>query len=402
MLFCFSSRVILDLELDPEAAIGQYFAELHEDAITVSHISGGQTAANSAMENYSVAGYARDRSEVLPLNKRGASVLSPYIRHNLLPLKRVWSAVGGFGKDTEKYRDELLWQEYARHLYARLGIRAFDNLRFEANWHGEFQGWNRDQLCLDTVLSELEQDGWLVNQTRMWLSSDYTVRNENGWVAGQEYFFQHLLDGSRAANLVGWQWTVGSGNGRPYGFARWQVEKRAPGLCNKCPLKNNCPIQSFPDEREQIQLEADPLLSYDPNLETTIGPRVPEGEAADVVYLTVESLGDEDPALMANPDLPVLFVFNEPALKKLQLSSKRLAFFWQTLQDLAQRRKVTVMLGDPLEILKDFRPATTYAPVPSFSKLEPLITQLHPWPWLRTPHDSSLRSFSSWRAKLGR
>lgn len=392
----------LDIELAPEAAIAKYFDGLHGDEISVSQITGGQSAANAALENYSVAGYARDRSEVLPVAKRGASVLSPYIRHNLLPLKRVWSAVGGFGKDTEKYRDELLWQEYARHLYARLGTRAFGNLRFEANWQGEFQGWNRDQLCLDSVLNELEQDGWLVNQTRMWLASDYTVRNDNGWVAGQDFFFQHLLDGSRAANLVGWQWTVGSGNGRPYGFARWQVEKRAPGLCNSCPLKNNCPIQSFPKETEQIQLEADPLLSYDPNLENTIGPTEVAGNQADVVYLTVESLGDEDPALMANPELPVLFVFNEPALKKLQLSSKRLAFYWQTLQDLAQRRDLTVMLGDPLEILQDFKAATTFAPVPSFSKIKPLITQLHPWPWLRTPHDSSLRSFSSWRAKLGR
>jgi hypothetical protein len=38
------------------------------------------------------------------------------------------------------------------------------------------------------------------------------------------------------------------GTGKPYGFARWQVEKRARQLCQQCPLNNNCPIENFPDE----------------------------------------------------------------------------------------------------------------------------------------------------------
>ena len=51
---------------------------------------------------------------------------------------------------------------------------------------------------------------------------------------GEDVFFRHLLDGSRAANRIGWQWTVGALTGKPYGFSRWQVEKRAPGLCDTC------------------------------------------------------------------------------------------------------------------------------------------------------------------------
>ena len=30
--------------------------------------------------------------------------------------------------------------------------------------------------CVDACLTELHTDGWLVNQTRMWLSSQWTVR----------------------------------------------------------------------------------------------------------------------------------------------------------------------------------------------------------------------------------
>ena len=70
--------------------------------------------------------------------------------------------------------------------------------------------------------------------TRMWLASQWTVRNEFGWLLGQEEMYKHLIDGSRAANLLGWQWTVGTGTGKPYGFARWQVQKRASELCMGC------------------------------------------------------------------------------------------------------------------------------------------------------------------------
>ena len=60
--------------------------------------------------------------------------------------------------------------------------------------------------------------------------------------------FRQLIDGSRAANRLGWQWTTGAGSGTPYGFSRWQVEKRAPALCGGCALRNACPVQQRPDE----------------------------------------------------------------------------------------------------------------------------------------------------------
>ena len=95
--------------------------------------------------------------------------------------------------------------------------------------------------CIDLAVTELEQDGWLVNQARMWLASHWTVRRGWDWLEGEDRFFAHLLDGSRTANRLGWQWTVGTGTGRPYGFSRHQVAKRAPGLCQGCPLSASCP-----------------------------------------------------------------------------------------------------------------------------------------------------------------
>ncbi|TFC85960.1 deoxyribodipyrimidine photolyase [Cryobacterium sinapicolor] len=368
-------------------------------------IRGGQTSADRALAGFSVSGYAARRSQVLPETARGASRLSPYIRHSLLPLRRVWQHVAdGPARDARKFRDELLWQEYARHLYARVGVALHRNLRFAAPWDGEFEpeAWPRRMHCVDSVLSELETDGWLVNQTRMWLASQYTVRSGAGWHAGQEVFYRHLLDGSRAANLLGWQWTVGAGTGAPYGFARWQVEKRAPQLCRACPLARSCPIEQFPaDSAPPRVTDAPGNLTHDPHLSATSGPAsVLRRRAARSVLLTVDSLGDADPALRAHPELPAVFVFDEPALARLRLSSKRLIFTVETLQDLARRREVIVHLGDPRVIVPGLDAAVTFAPVPSFTRYAEGAAELHPWPWLVAPHSGSVASFSAWRRAL--
>ena len=389
----------IDLSASSDEILAKHFDGLHSGG-GKSSILGGQTAANQALASLDIRRYASDRSEVLPVNRRGATVLSPYIRHNLLTLQEVWDAVAGApSNDREKFRDELLWQEYARHLYARIGKQFFQNLRFEQNRDEPGDGWNREMACINLVVGELEVDGWLVNQTRMWLASHWTVRNGKGWLHGQERMYQNLLDGSRAANLLGWQWTVGSG-GKPYGFARWQVEKRAPGVCFKCPLKKNCPIENFPAEVELPRAEKLTLLDSDPNLAATTGPLAPiKNRLPDAVLLTIDSLGDNDPALVANPSLPVVFVFNREALGRLQLSSKRLHFYLETLQDLAERRELTVLLGDPYQYGNQNNVAVTHAPVPSFAKFNNLA-EVHPFQWLRTPHAKNIQSFSAWRRSV--
>lgn len=381
--------------------IGEFFKGIYSGELGLSSIRGGQSAANKALAELDITRYADQRSEVLPLERRGATVLSPYIRHNLLTLDQVYRAVKDAPyKDREKFRDELFWQEYARHLYARVGVQLFESLRFDANWDSAGDGWNREMHCVDQVVQELETDGWLVNQTRMWLASHWTVRNNKGWLHGQERMYRELIDGSRAANLLGWQWTAGAGTGKPYGFARWQVEKRAPGICFKCPLKKACPIEEFPDEVSLQQREKNPLLDSDINNAQSSGPTEPEIHAqAKYVLLTVDSLGDADPALAANPELPVVFVFNEEALRKLQLSSRRISFYIETLKDLSTRRNLTVLLGNPYKFAEENDVAVTFAPVPSFKKFTS-IAELYPFPWLRRPQGGSVRSYSSWRGKI--
>ena len=362
--------------------------------------------ADAALDGYDVAGYAGKRNHVLPESRRGASALSPYIRHGLLPLRRVWDHVaGGPERDVAKFRDELMWQEFARHWYARHGADTRRGIRRElAVTHDPvdpgLDGWDRDMACMEATVAELERDGWLVNQTRMWLSSDWSVRNGQAWQDGDDVFFAHLLDGSRAANRLGWQWTTGVGSSKHYGFSRWQVEKRAPKLCATCTLRDACPIQNWPDDPEFIGGGAGK-----PTAPGLVGPTVVEGDRdPEVVWLTAESIGDDDPALAAHCDLPAVFVFDRALLARLQLSAKRLVFFVETLAEIAEARSLEVHLGAPTDALAGRIPAVTHAPVPGFARLAEQLSDggvvSHPWPWLCEPTGGSVASFSAWRRSV--
>lgn len=397
--------------------VREHLGHLSSDEVRASPVRGGQTAADTALATLDLAGYASRRSTVLPESSRGASRLSPYIRHGLLTLPAVWEAAGGAPyRDRDKFRDELMWQEYSRHVYARVGSANGAPLRFEAPVPAPGSAppappvsaddpWPRQMACMDQTTAELRENGWLVNQTRMWLASQWAVRAGADWRAGEQEMYRNLLDGSRAANRLGWQWAIGTGTGRVYGFSRWQVEKRAPQLCAGCALRDACPVQDWPEAQAGPKVEGPDTLGGG---ETDGGPEDPvvTGEP-EAVWLTAESLGDGDPALAAHPELPAVFVFDEPLLRRLQLSGKRLVFLAEALAEIGERSTggpLEVHLGDPVTELAGRRLATTWAYVPGFARRSARldVVALHPWPWLRRPGSGSLRSFSAWAGRPSR
>lgn len=382
--------------------MAHYLPHLVRDEVSGSPaIRGGQSAANRALASFDVVGYAGARNEVYPPHQRGASRLSPYIRHGLLSLPEVWAHVAdGPAKDTAKFRDELLWQEFARHWYARLGTTTRTGTRNQLITSTDHGSWDQGLACIDSNLEELARDGWLVNQTRMWLASHWAIRQGLDWRAGEDHFFAHLLDGSRAANRLGWQWTTGTGSSKHYGFSRQQVQRRAPGLCSTCQHNESCPIETWPDPPSLTPIDTPSAARTTADATTMYGPQVTKtARVPKVVWLTAESLGSQDPALIQNPDLPVIFVFDEPLLRKLQLSSKRLVFLTETLAELGQQRDLTIALGNPTEQLAGQNLAVTFAPIPGFRRLASQLQpgELHPWLWLVEPSTASVSSFSAWR-----
>ncbi len=383
-----------------------------------SVFEGGMVAAKQALENFDVAEFANRMHEVTPQPKRAASGLSPYLRHGLLTQREVWNHVeGGPEADVDKFRGQLLWQEYARHWYSRLGSTSKVGTRRElpssATPSGSTQSLTSqeqleaaldpDMACLDMSREELEEDGWIVGRSRSWLAS-YLAANGYPWRAGEDYFFRHLLDGSRGANRLGWQTAAGLTGTKPFLFNRWQVEKWAAGLCASCDLVRDCPIESPTSVTDYVEVAvpiearvgADLLRSAGPPTVERVGP-------PDVVWLTAESLGSTDPALFRNAGLPVVFVFDQPLLARLRLSPKRLVFLVETLAELGQSRDLTIWFGDPKRLLLDYQVAVTYAPVPGFRRRLAKIgaAELHPWSWLIEPTTGDVATYRDWRRSVG-
>ena len=221
--------------------------------------------------------------------------------------------------------------------------------------------------------------------------------------------YRQLLDGSARRQRAGLAVDDRrAATGKPYGFSRWQVEKRAPELCQR--LRAAAARARSRTGRDGAAGARGPsrrvLLRRDPDPVGPAGPAEPQvaGDAGGV-WLTAESLGDADPALAAHPDLPVVFVFDEPLLARLRLSGHRLVFLAEALADLSERRKVEVHRGEPVEVLGRAtagRDLCAGAGVrrPRGAALD--VAALHPWPWLRRPAGGSVASFTAWAQQKGK
>lgn len=365
---------------------------------------GGQRAADEALARFVVDGYERGLGVAYPQRDRTGSALSPWIRNGLLDLGRVWDHVAdGPAADVAAFRWSLLRLERARLRYAAAAVsgaapapvhedRPANPTAAAGQTPGVASlgaGWDRQMACVDVALDELADDGWLPAPPRRWLAQ---------WCDGGSDgdLFRHLLDGTRAVTPPAW---AAARLGAP--VSRWQVERHAPGLCASCDLVTSCPVDH---ELPTLVAPPAPPVSGDPMAGSpeigiddgeplpalsadALGPDAPlarDGRAPDVVWLTAESMGDADPALAAHPDLPAVFVFDEPLLARLRLAPRRLVFLAEHLSDLATRRPVEVWLGSPAAVLAERAVAVTFTPVPGWHRRQASIAPaiIHPWPWL--------------------
>ena len=64
-----------------------------------------------------------------------------------------------------------------------------------------------------------------------------------------------------------------------------------------------------------------------------------------LVWLHGGSLSPTDPALLANPDAPAIFVFDKPFLESTQISFARLQFIFESVLESLQDREHKVCVG---------------------------------------------------------
>jgi deoxyribodipyrimidine photo-lyase len=126
-----------------------------------------------------------------------------------------------------------------------------------------------------------------------------------------------------------------------------------------------------------------------------------------IVWIHAEALAPTNPALLAHPGAPAVFVFDRELIARQQLSLQRLGFLYECLLELP----VTLRHGDVVEELLAFAQrhgadgiSTSQAVDPRFSELRERIGAelplevLEPEAFVALPASADLRRFSRyWR-----
>lgn len=239
-----------------QALAGLYLES--EEQAKLSPYAGGRKAGLAALERFAVQGYANNRNKI----HGNVSHLSFYIRHGVLGLREVAESVRNrFGRsyDTLKFWQELGWRRFWRLIYARLGNRIYGDLESPKVNLGEnlpeelpreIQRGKTGLVCMDEIVRELIETGYLHNHARMWFASFVIHFRKLGWKAGERFFYQHLLDGDPASNALSWQWVASTFSHRPYLFNKENVQENGgKKWCERCPVK--CPFDATYPELER-------------------------------------------------------------------------------------------------------------------------------------------------------
>jgi deoxyribodipyrimidine photo-lyase len=152
----------------------------------------------------------------------GTSRMSASLRWGVVHPRTLLTDLDGDGDD-RVFVSELIWREFYadvmfhrpqsawRNVDARMDALPTDDgplarRRFEA-WCAGRTGFP----IVDAGMRQLLSTGWMHNRVRMIVASFLTKDLHLPWQWGERFFMRHLVDGDRASNVHGWQWTAGTG-----------------------------------------------------------------------------------------------------------------------------------------------------------------------------------------------
>ena len=241
---------------------------------------------NHFVEN-NLSEYSRLRNfDFGPDNRSNISCLSPYITHGVInelevidkSLKKL-----SFVKN-EKFIQEVLWRVYWKGwLELRPNVwsdylielkKLRNEFKDSQNYVNAIEGKTNIE-CFNQWISELKENNYLHNHTRMWFASIWIFTLELPWQLGAEFFLQHLYDGDPASNTLGWRWVAGvQTQGKHYLASEWNIKKFTNNRFKDIKLNENAApkvsAKSYPkieqDFNNPQNLEEKNLLIFENNL----------------------------------------------------------------------------------------------------------------------------------------
>lgn len=193
----------------------------------------GEATALQRLQDFlegTAQGYATNRDRP---DGDHTSRLSSHLRFGEISPRQIFHAAEfaaaqhpAIGRDIDKFLSELGWREFCRHLLFDLPEMAEQNLnpsfdRFE--WRHDaaaLKAWQRGQTgypIVDAGMRELWHTGVMHNRVRMVVASFLVKHLLIDWRAGEQWFWDTLVDADPGSNPANWQWVAGSGaDAAPY------------------------------------------------------------------------------------------------------------------------------------------------------------------------------------------
>ena len=188
-----------------------------------------------------------------PEKRTNISGLSPYITHGVINEKEVIEkslSKFSFSKN-EKFIQEVLWRTYWKGwLELRPNVwtdyvaelnKIREEYKDNQNYKNAINGKTNIE-CFNYWVTELKENNYLHNHTRMWFASIWIFTLELPWQLGAEFFMQHLYDGDSASNTLGWRWVAGiQTQGKHYLASEWNIKKFTNNRFNNIKLNETAP-----------------------------------------------------------------------------------------------------------------------------------------------------------------
>lgn len=217
---------------------------------TRADMPGGRTAALERLSRHDAAGYGRGRN----FTDGPVSRLSPYIRHGMLSMTEVRDHVReryrGSPEAAEEFLKQLAWRDFFDKCLDWYGAGLQEDVEEPkhavpraAELPADVAEGRTGLPCVDGMLAELFEDGYLHNHERLWFAAYLCHFRGVHWSAGAELFRQHLLDGDWASNSASWQWVEGTFAAKPYFMNQENIAHFSGGKwCDTCRVR--CPFRA--------------------------------------------------------------------------------------------------------------------------------------------------------------
>jgi deoxyribodipyrimidine photo-lyase len=188
----------------------------------------GEAAAQEHLEAFRenvVTGYTKSRD--LP-GETGTSRLSPYLAFGEISPHQIWHATRHWepGSGQAAFLRQIIWREFCTHLLYHFPHLPAAPLRQEFAdfpWKRSkkaLQAWQQGRTgypIVDAGMRELWHTGWMHNRVRMIVASFLVKHLLLPWRAGEDWFWDTLVDADLANNAANWQWVAGCGtDSAPY------------------------------------------------------------------------------------------------------------------------------------------------------------------------------------------